>query len=509
MKNDDFSPSLRDESQDLSKQSKDSPSLAEGDKWGGLKAQKNVSAQFFNNKSTHPLAPSAREGVDLGLSSAMKGGQESGNSARDGESLKLLSAREGEFLDSNFANEGGQVGKPRNDDKNYKNFSIFFATILCVACLISALLGILLYIYDPFMLFHKPYFRTTTYHSDMRLQAKGIIDNVDFDSVILGTSILENTSVKEAGQKLGGKWVNLSLWGSDFNERKIVFEYAIKHKDIKHILFSIDGFVLRNGDRENFDSWRIDLKIYTDGLFWQKYKRYLDKKFIRCARKWSKDKDCVGDKKDLETLTQDEYRSSKKHFGGFANWSEWQKNEAIKQYNEYVKNDFRPKSDETKRLDFEGQKIYLQESILQMIKQNPQVEFSLIFPPHLRVYYALFPFSQAHHKGINGKEIFAETRAILKWLVAEVANLKNAKIYGFDDLDYADNVTNYIDHEHYWFDMNSMQLDAIANGTHILTPQNIDKYLSTMESKIKNYDIAPLIEQIKAWEEKNAKSNDK
>ena len=40
--------------------SKNSPSLAEGDKGGGLKAQKNSGVKF-NNKSTHPLTPSARE----------------------------------------------------------------------------------------------------------------------------------------------------------------------------------------------------------------------------------------------------------------------------------------------------------------------------------------------------------------------------------------------------------------------------------------------------------------
>ena len=47
------------------KQSKNSPSLAEGDKGGGLKAQKNSSAKFANNNSAHPLAPSAREGGEF------------------------------------------------------------------------------------------------------------------------------------------------------------------------------------------------------------------------------------------------------------------------------------------------------------------------------------------------------------------------------------------------------------------------------------------------------------
>lgn len=59
---------------------------------------------------------------------------------------------------------------------------------------------------------------------------------------------------------------------------------------------------------------------------------------------------------------------------------------------------------------------------------------------------------------------------------------------------------NYCDETHYNVDMNSMQIDAIANGTHILTPENIDEYLQTMGNKIKAYDLAPLIREIKEWE---------
>ena len=47
--------------------------------------------------------------------------------------------------------------------------------------------------------------------------------------------------------------------------------------------------------------------------------------------------------------------------------------------------------------------------------------------------------------------------------------------------------------------MNSMQIDAIANATHILTAENIDEYLQTMEHKIKSYDLASLLQKIKQW----------
>ncbi|MGX3012186.1 S6 family peptidase [Helicobacter sp. 23-1044] len=80
-----------------------SPSLAEGDLGGGLKAQNISSAQFSNSESTHPLAPSAREGGQVDSTSAREGGQSDSTSAREGGQVDSTSAREGGQIDSTSA----------------------------------------------------------------------------------------------------------------------------------------------------------------------------------------------------------------------------------------------------------------------------------------------------------------------------------------------------------------------------------------------------------------------
>lgn len=69
------------------------------------------------------------------------------------------------------------------------------------------------------------------------------------------------------------------------------------------------------------------------------------------------------------------------------------------------------------------------------------------------------------------------------------------KIYGFDNLDFPSNLTYHVDVVHYIPKINSMQLDAVRNHTH-LTPQNMDKYFNTMERKIKEFDLTPFVEYI-------------
>lgn len=168
---------------------------------------------------------------------------------------------------------------------------------------------ILLYIYDPLQLFHKPYFRETTFSTDMRRQALGIIKHYDFDSYIIGTSMLENTSAKEASEKLGGKWVNISLADSSFNERAVILDYLFNYKKPKRIIYSIDmGSYFREKDTSYYDflynaNIIDDIRIY----FSIRYGSCLIKNTLEC-----------GQKVDLENLQKWSFKNKRvlENFGG-------------------------------------------------------------------------------------------------------------------------------------------------------------------------------------------------
>lgn len=370
--------------------------------------------------------------------------------------------------------------------KNYKNFAIFFVGIFCVASLATLALVALLYIYDPLQIYHKPYFREITFFQDSRIQIKGIIKNYDFDSFILGTSMLENTLAKEAEQKISGKWVNISSSGFAFNERAVILDYIFKNAKPKNIIYSLDIkhlVINHSNDTKNFDFLYDDNKLND-------LKIYLNKKTISCALRFSTSENCVG-KKDLENLISWLWARNIEHnaiFGGIHKWLENKDNVLIKDTIKELANMSSPPIYNPKPFtdSIQSNQKYLEENLLVFVRQNPSVKFSIVIPTYSRLFYKL------------NDEIQPKAKVILKWLVSQ--NLPNMKIYGFDDLDYADDIANYKDLVHYNVDMNSMQLDAIANGTHILTPENIDEYLQTMENKIKSYDISPLIEQIQEWE---------
>lgn len=373
--------------------------------------------------------------------------------------------------------------------KSYKKFCLNFLTTIPLFGLGFLALCVLLWLYDPFMFFHKPYFREQTIMSDMRVSGRGIVEQFEFDSVILGTSMLMGMSTNEASAKLGNKFINLSAAGSNFYVKAVMLDFIIKEKPIKSIIYSIDDFAIVSQSKDG-----VNAKLYEHIATRQKFKYYLNFKFIACGIKWSKKAECVGSKQELDRIWNG-YDNSKENYKGFQSCPTFHKNLFLRQYKLEQQKPFKLPFDSV------AQREFIKKYLIDIIAQNPQIKFHLVLPTNSR-YYSKMPFQHGDRQAKDVWDIWQET---IKWFVIEVATYKNAKIYGFDDLDYADNPLNYNDCYHYNSNMHSMQLDAIANGTNILTPQNIDSYLATMESKIKNYNIAPLIKEIKAWEVQSKK----
>lgn len=360
----------------------------------------------------------------------------------------------------------------------YKKF-LFLVPVVSLPLIVA--FGLNLYLYDPVQLFHKPYGRANTFFTDMRVQAKGIIDHYDFDSYILGTSILENTIAQEAQEKLGGKWVNISLSGSSLKERSIVLEYLLKKQSPKQIIYSIDVSSLLGAAILPF--------LYNDTSL-DDIRFYLNNRFILCSLSWSKQGHCVGSS-DLDNMLRwilDEHR--KNRFGGIKNWIPYYPND------ERIKRDIdliRSFDDTTShKLPYISQDLnqqmhtYIKDYIITFVRSNPQTHFHFIMPTYHRFYYKA------------KVEDFLRIEAMISWLVLETKDLENVSIYGFDTLDYADEIANYEDLYHYNIDMNSMQLDAIAHQTHILNAHNVGDYFHTMRDKIETYDAKLLVEKIKA-----------
>lgn len=355
-----------------------------------------------------------------------------------------------------------------------------FCIIFTFPFFIFALITYLLYFYDPLQIFHKPILRPITFSSDTRVQNLGIIKFYDFDSIIIGSSMLLNTRSSWASDILDLKFMNLSMSNSRFIERKVILDYALQHKQIKHIIYSLDDYLIFNTDK---DTSSFDFLYKNDNA--QNIRIYLNGKFIACALTWSLDGKCVGQSKDIDNIAA--WADYKRNIMGLDNWIYYNFEFQQPILKKLAFNDF----PHFEIIDSKNAKIFkenMTENIIDLIRKHPHITFSIILPTYSRLYY----------RQITSK-YYADIKANLKWFIREVNGLSNVRIYGFDDLSYADNLDNYRDLNHYNVDMNALQLDSILKQTHIINAQNMDAYFRILDKKILDFNVAPLVAKLQKY----------
>ena len=180
------------------------------------------------------------------------------------------------------------------------SFKKIFLTVFIAYLLLFPLYLLSIYLYDPSHIFRNP---GNLFAKSMRLQARSYLnENQNVSGIIIGSSMLENTSSVDASKKLfpdtDNVFFNLSLEGSSFVERKLVLNYAFASHDIKKVIYSIDLAPLHFAPKTN-DDWQ---KLYDSNPF-NDFLIYLRKEPLQCLLTLSKSKNCVGSKVGLDRPT--------------------------------------------------------------------------------------------------------------------------------------------------------------------------------------------------------------
>ncbi|MBA3580914.1 MAG: hypothetical protein H0W44_00515 [Gammaproteobacteria bacterium] len=379
--------------------------------------------------------------------------------------------------------------------------------------LISFFLGVLIlysvkhlmfYIVDPLQIFHPPWVRGEYFIRDLRVQAAGIIRHAEFDSIIIGTSHAANFYPKDAEKLWGGRFVNLAADASFLSERALILDFLFKHKKINNVIISMDGYAKIDEYSASYPvgSYRYlyndyafdDIKVYGGN----KYLSYLtcDSKVFPSL----KEHDVCLQLKPLDTLA--EWASDKSHserFGGINNWfsakNNWQIQEAFKTIVENadrVQTSGVPQINETElaRQELEDQACFDQ-YVMRFIKEHPGVQFYLYYPPYSRLNYAMWAQTNPTY--------YARYLAQLRYAVKKTSGHKNVSVYGFDELDFLDDIANYKDTIHYRPQLNVAMLEWMHGYKHRLNDRNIDDYIKYINYKAKAYNFIFIGNEIKTY----------
>lgn len=339
---------------------------------------------------------------------------------------------------------------------------------------------------DPLQIFHRSFLFKDKLHNNMRVQAAGIINNFDFDSIILGTSRMANTSGREASQKIGGKFVNISVAGSSFFERHFILEYALK-KGIKNVIYSIDPYYVNKHIETRYpirrwaflydNSCLNDLKIYlSKKVFFKIYKHGLlvGKVDVDRPNRWFfRQSTEFGLEKWLYRMNKTDFSSFCERLNKLASGA-------------FLQQDAKPSLSVEQR---EGLVSLLHDNIIKYIKEYPDVNFFLVLTPMHRYYFANNLFSNV--------VFFLMHQECIKYLVEQPFLNRNMFVFAFEDMDFLDDFENYRDTGHYHPKIDSFILDCIAQRAHMLTPENVQRYLDIARMRAESFDFVTLNNRVK------------
>jgi hypothetical protein len=375
------------------------------------------------------------------------------------------------------------------------HFSGYLSVVIKATLLIfMTYIGVIIYL-DPLQIFHKAPFSEGYFYQDQATHNAGIINNYNFNSIIIGTSMLENTSSIEAGRLLNSSFVNLSIGGSKLADRALILErtLGISTLSIKNIILSLDGFD-RIGNYREMRPMSLYSYLYDD-VYFNDIKIYFNLKYILVAgcqivrKNIEYCSDLLRDVDNLNEWYSDKSQSDR--FGGIDNWIDLGSGQQVKEaLNEIVEVSKCVRENNCKLSGNRYQHFEesFNEYILKFSKSNPGVNFHLIFPPYSRLKYAIW--SKA-----NPKEFKSYLQAI-KYIVLKSEHFQNTIVYGFDNLEFVDDISNYKDTTHYHPDINSMMLYSIRDKKNILNSDNIDSYIKKITQQAQVYDISVIADKI-------------
>ena len=363
---------------------------------------------------------------------------------------------------------------------------VFLATL----ALISVFVCGSLYIYDPLSVFHKPFARDFTIKvNNMRKQSIAIIRNFPFDSAIIGNSYTENTSSKEAGEMLGGQFINISMSGSGLFEQSFVVEYVLSRYKVKTVFRVLSEALGRNGHGSYpLSEWTF---LYDDTIL-NDVRVYFNTHHLKCLAKWSDSQRCVGTKVDPDRpAAWFEQKWNASRFGGLDNWITYHDNPQLTNFMHSVLPENANKapisSDEELAPENAAEiKSYIDEYVVQVAKKYPETNFIYFFNPHSLVQRAVEARS-------------GDLKAHIFWVKEAVSmceGLDNVQLYCFDNEPFTADIENYSDMTHYAIDINSLILQSINKGKNRLTPGNVDEYLNLLAKRAAAYDLKDLNEYV-------------
>ena len=358
---------------------------------------------------------------------------------------------------------------------------MFFLTLLLTG---SAVGGITVFI-DPYMHFHRPLSDQYFYQLSSGLERSvndGISRHFEYDSIITGSSMVENFMTSDAEYLFQGKFIKVPFEGARYEEVNDNLKRALRaNSSVKQVIRCLDMLPTY---WNCVDGTRTDMGDYP--YYLNNDNPFDDIKYIL-------NRDVLY--KRVYGMIKGKYAGEEPgitDFNEYANWMRWVYcgKEAVlsEVFKEKENNRFTSPVEITDITDEE--RVVLRNNVIENITsladEYPKVEFDYYFSPYSAAFWGMM-----YQEGKLERQIEAE-----KQMIELILSHSNIRLYSWNDrFDIICDLNNYKDPWHYAEWINAWILRQIYEDSGRLTQYNYMGYIDRIRSKYENMNYNLLFEQ--------------
>ncbi len=331
------------------------------------------------------------------------------------------------------------------------------------AFVLVLLVGLSNFLIDPFHYFHAP--RTYLgYSENQRFQNPGLAKNLDFETVIIGTSHTENFLNKKVSAEWGENVQNFSISASTISEQYEMLDLVLSTGKVKRVVWEINFPSFNFGDRMSLEFGSFPVFLYHEEIesyfkYLLSYDTFIESLVALSGRRES----------DLSELHHwdDQFEYSEKRVLAAWDYSSqrwdkklrllWSKNAADLNL---------------------IQKVY-ERKVNSLIRAYPHVTFDLLLLPTSILDYG---------SDLRISKFRLGRRIGLRELVANSLELSNVSVHDFQlDRDLTFDLNKYKDLEHFDSKVTGLIVTSIANKSYLSNITAIKEGSAVLESDVLEY----------------------
>lgn len=342
----------------------------------------------------------------------------------------------------------------------------------CIFCLLGTIFFVfaLVYIFDPYFHFHKPFSFVSYRLYDERYMNDGISRHFEYDAMVTGTSMAQNFKTTEMDELFETTSVKETFSGAGYQELSDNLKRALqRNKNLKTVIWTMDyNALMREKDWTQYEGYPTYL--YDDNP-WNDVSYVFNKEVLYHGVL----PNLIMTLRRQESTTMDEYSSWNKETG---------LNYIMQSYDRWE-----VKADMIEGLDDEAKQMVtanVRENFVDLVNQYPDTTFYIFYTPYSICYWDFL-----NQEGMMKMQFDAEL--IATELLLECPNVKLYNFY--NQYDVITNTDNYRDKEHYSAEINSKILKWMASDVGLITKDNYRERFEEEKEYYLNYDYESIFKQ--------------